>query len=189
MKKYKNIIKTALVLPLLFACAEEDITNTSKKIKETEKHVSSDKKRQMSDGFTIIGDSVLIPSFEIKIRLSANALKVLKDSEESIVVQAYFTGEMSKEEDNLKFNEEGANLGSHRVELFDTNIARFSDVKIPKEKFDQISNKNFEVLINVFSGRHSTPKNLIDCDILQEKINNIKGKQHTLEGELIGRPS
>lgn len=51
--------------------------------------------------------------------------------------------------------------------------------------FDQLSDKNFEILINVFSGRRSSQFNLINCDILQEPIFDVMNKRHILTGKLL----
>lgn len=139
----------------------------------------------LNTGFRVIGDSVQIPGFIIEINLSPAAEKELKDQHESVIVQAYFSGE-PKDTTSEEYQEEGVlNIGSYRIELFDTRTAIFNHIKIKKALFGELENKNFEVLINVFSGRHSSELNILNCDILQENIRSVAGKKFTLNGRLI----
>ena len=136
--------------------------------------------------FRVAGDSVIVPEFIIRLQLSGAAEKKLRKDHESIIVQAYFSGE-PKDTTSVEFMESGGySVGSYRIELWDTRTARFDRVKILKASLDSICDKNFEVLINVFSGRHSTDQNILDCDILQEKILTVAGKKFVLNGKLIG---
>ena len=72
-----------------------------------------------------------------------------------------------------------------RVELLDRRVAGFTNVRIAKEKYEQLVDKDFQVLINVFTGRRSFTGNLLNCDILKEGIESVKGKRHILKGKLI----
>ena len=139
----------------------------------------------LNTSFRISGDSVLIPGFIIDLTLSPKAEKELKEKHESVIVQAYFAGE-PKDTTTEEYIENGElNVGSYRIELFDKRIAKFENVKIAKTSLDALKDKNFEVLINVFSGRHATDLNILDCDILQEKILTVAGKKFVLNGKLI----
>ncbi|MEX1192949.1 MAG: hypothetical protein WEA99_13355 [Brumimicrobium sp.] len=180
----KRVFITLLTLSLIISCEDDTTSNSFVESDKEKTDTLSDKSSNLKEDFLVLGDSVVIPSFEIKIKLTENAKKIIKDKNESIVVQAYFSGEFI-DKGNSKKDEEGANLGSHRISLYDNYVAEFENVKIAKEKFEQLSRKNFEVLINVFSGRKSSPKNLIDCDILQKNILDLKDKQHVLHGKLI----
>jgi len=69
--------------------------------------------------------------------------------------------------------------------LFDKRVARFENVKISKDAFELLSDKDFEVLINIFTGRRASSSNLLDTDNLQDGIESIKAKRHLLKGKLI----
>ncbi|MCK6649454.1 MAG: hypothetical protein L6Q66_07350 [Bacteroidia bacterium] len=155
---------------------------TSDKVLNSENEISE---KRMNDKFEFAGDSVILPEFEIELKLSENAEKKLKSDKESIVVQAYFSGipKDTTMEDYIEWG--NIKIGSARIELFDKRIARFENIKIHKETLELLSDKNFEVLINVFTGRRSSSNNLLDTDIIQEGIDSIKSRRHLLKGKLI----
>ena len=146
---------------------------------------------QNSGYLKIVGDSVEIPSFEIELILSDKAEEKLKTDNESIIVAAYFTYYQEdhiypeKYKGLLDYRGE-LTLFDYRIELTDTRLARFENVKFSKDLYDVFGeNKDIDLLINVVSGRKSSIYNLLHCDILQNSMSEIKGKRHTLKGKLI----
>lgn len=135
--------------------------------------------------FSYLNDYVKLPTFEIEIELSDKAEKKLKNSNETIIVQAYIRG-IPKDKENEDYIEWGyIDVGQKQIELDSKRIACFSDIMIPNYQVDKLENLNVEVLINVFSGRKTSQFNILDVNILQEPINDIKGKKFTLKGKLI----
>jgi len=138
----------------------------------------------VSDYFKVIGDSAEIPSFEIETQLSEKAEKRLKEKKESVIVTAYFSG---TPKDSTKYMDDGEYaVGTHSIELTDSRIAKFSDVKISKEMYESLADKDIQLLINVYSGRRSSKMNLLDCDILAKPVSEAKGQKFILKGKLIG---
>ncbi|PXY02339.1 hypothetical protein DF185_06740 [Marinifilum breve] len=136
--------------------------------------------------FIYLAMDVKLPTFEIELDLSDRAEKELQELQETIIVQAYFRG-IPIDKENEEYIEWGhVDVGGCRIELESKRIACFSDIKIPKYIVDKLEDLNVEVLINVFSGRRSSQFNILDVNILQEPINDIKGKKFTLRGKLIG---
>lgn len=132
------------------------------------------------------GDSVVIPSFEIEIKLSNKAEEKLKKSKETIIVAAYFSG-IPKDTTLKEYVKTGEYaIGSCEKELQNERIAKFEGIRFSRSLYDTLSAKSLVVLINVFSGRKSTKVNLLDCDILQDSISKIKGKRSVIKGKLIG---
>ena len=78
------------------------------------------------------------------------------------------------------------NLGSPHVELTQPGTAKFKGVRVSKAAYSLLKDKDFQVLINVFSGRKSSELNLIECDILQEPVTVVNATKHVLKGKLIG---
>jgi hypothetical protein len=72
-----------------------------------------------------------------------------------------------------------------KIELKKERLAKFYDCKISKKDYEGLLNKDYEVNINVFTGRKSSTNNLINCDFLQDGIENIKNRRFTLKGKLI----
>lgn len=159
----------------------ETVDNPDKiTIKNLTNSLSSDTSFIQTDNY------VKLPTFEIEIELSDKAEKKLKNSHETIIVQAYFRG-TPKDKENEDYIEWGyIEVGQQRIELESKRIACFSDVRLPNYEVDRLEILNVEVLINVFSGRKSFGSNILDVNILQEPINDIKGKKFTLKGKLIG---
>ena len=141
--------------------------------------------RPLIDTFTFVGDSVILPAFEISLSLSKKTEEKLKGSNESIIISAEFSGKPidTTTEEYQEWGE--IHIGSHKIELFNSRIARFDNAKISKSSYELLKDKNFQVLINVFSGRRSSRDNLLNCDGLQEGIETVKGKRHHLKGKLI----
>jgi len=71
------------------------------------------------------------------------------------------------------------------IEIKNGGIAKFENIRFPKPLYDSLSDKDIQLLINVFSGRHSSPDNLLDCGIIQEKMSKVKGKIFTIDCKLI----
>jgi hypothetical protein len=185
-------IKTIITLSALFylsSCGmhtkkDENETNNTSTNKVLANSGEAEKK-PMNINFIYVGDSVVIPTFEIEIQLDESAEKKIQSENESIIVQAYFSGipkdttiEEYSEWDKLK-------IGSYRIELYDTRVALFENVKLPRKVLNELQDTNFEILINVFTGRKSSMYNLISCISLQEGIESLKGKRHIIKGKLI----
>lgn len=136
----------------------------------------------------ITGDSVEIPSFEIELKLSDKANRKLKKDRETVIVQAFFSGDPIKdipEKHKSKVEMDELFLLTHSIELTDKRIAKFENIKFHKDLLDLLTDKDIRLLINVYSGRKSTNVNLLDCDILQKNMSEVKGKSFTLNGKLI----
>ena len=138
------------------------------------------------DSLKLIGDSVELPPFEIEVNLSAKAEEKLKVNNETIIVSAAFTGipKDTTSKDYLQWGEIA--IAHSEIELKNNRIAKFQNVKFSKARYNSLANKDIDLLINIFSGRRSTNVNLLDCDILQDKMSNVKEKKFTLKGKLIG---
>ena len=171
---------------LLIACGNPTKKNeTDKLIRDLSDSVNVEKPEiieqvQNADYLKIVGDSVEIPFFEIELKLSEKAEKKLKADNETVIVMAYFLEIIRKDD---YFDERP--LTSHSIELTDKRLARFENIKFSKDLYDSLENKDIELLINVFSGRRSTENNILDCDLLQDFMSNIKEKRFTLTGKLI----
>lgn len=140
---------------------------------------------EMLNTFTTKGDSITIPEFEIEVDLTDDAEILLERTGETVIVQAYITG-VPKEDAKIELTNMGeVYLADPNIELIDSRIARFRNINIARESFESLAEEDFQVLINIFSGRRSSEVNVLDCDILQEPISAVRGQRHTLTGKLI----
>jgi len=190
-----KLLLNIFIISLLTSCSHADngssngkneINKDSLSVVETEINNKKELSEEpMKDQFVFVGDSVILPEFEIELKLSENAEKKLKTDKESIIVQAYFSG-IPKDTTMADYIDWGEiRIGSYKIELFDKRVARFENVKISKDAFELLSDKDFEVLINIFTGRRASSSNLLDTDNLQDGIESIKAKRHLLKGKLI----
>lgn len=129
---------------------------------------------------TIQDNQIKLPTFQLELKLSKLAERELKESKESIVVVAYVRGTLKNSDEKNEYK-----IGEYSVEVTSERIITLDEVYVSKKKYDRLEDPNFEVLINVFSGRKSSQFNILDVDILQEPIEKIKGKRHYLKGRLL----
>jgi len=155
----------------------------------TEKKSASDEEYEnnLPAGLKLLGDSIVLPSFQITIELTPKAERKLSNDNETIIVRAYLSGEPKDKVTSPLIDEMGLiNLGESEVELKKQGTAKFENINVSREAFDLLKKKDFQILINVFSGRKSSDLNLLDCEILEESVTEVRAKKHTLKGKLIG---
>ncbi len=181
----RSFLKIFSVIVIFLSCSqpvkekEQSKTDTIPVVKKEDS-----KPAAISDYFKVIGDSAVIPSFEIEVKLSEKAEKELKSKKESVIVAAYFSG---TPKDSTKYMEDGEYaVGQHHIELTDSRIAKFSGIKISKAMYESLSSPDIQMLINVYSGRRSSKLNLLDCGIVQKSISEFKDQKFVLTGKLIG---
>jgi hypothetical protein len=132
-----------------------------------------------------IGDSLLLPTFEIQVTLSDSAQKKMTDDHESIIVKVYLSGQ-PKDSADVELTELGELfLGTPQIELNKPGIARFDKINISKKAYESLVDKDFEILINIYSGRRSSENNILDAELLQGPVSDVTGKRHVLNAKLI----
>jgi hypothetical protein len=136
----RTSIVTILIVSILWSCSSSTKKNQRKDLEQFNDKTSSEIAKTDKD-------SIEIPKFEIEIKLNETAEKKIVDEKESIIVQAYFSG-IPKDTTLKDYIDEGEiGIGSQRVELFDTRVAKFENLKISKKDYEGLKDKNFEVLI------------------------------------------
>lgn len=131
------------------------------------------------------GDSVRIPAFTIQLNLSDRANALLAARHETIIVHAWFSGQ-PKDTATAEYREVGGLfLTEKKIELDTARTAIIDGVRFPQKLLDALASKDISVLVNVYSGRRVIPENILNCDIVDDKINHVGGKIITLPGKLI----
>ena len=181
---------TFLVLAFLVSCTSRDGQNKDNASGKDSLIIGSQKVDSVAlpnlGYFKLIGDSVIIPSFEIEVDLSQKANDKLNATKETIIVAADFTG-LPKDKNAKEYLESGQfGVANSTIELSDSRIAKFKNIKFSKALYDSLEEKDISLLINIYSGRRSSKDNLLNCDILEDKMSNIKDHKFTLKGKLIG---
>jgi hypothetical protein len=143
-----------------------------------------------ADFYEVVGDSLVIPTFEIEVTNSPAADRTLAKKKETIIVSAMFTGVPSDPKEQEKGEEGLISFGNHDIELTGKNrIARFEGLKFHKNLLGKVSDKDISLLINIYSGRKSSQDNLLDCGILDMKASKLENKRFVMGCKLIAEPA
>lgn len=121
-------------------------------------------------------DPVMVqPEFRVRVLLSDAAERYLLARHELVAMQIDFADEVIP----------GKNyLGGIRHEAPGGFLFPVRDFKFGPKKVSALRTKNYEVLVNVFSGRRALPINVLDCGMIQGVITNLQRKTHTIRCEL-----
>jgi hypothetical protein len=185
----RELITSSLTLVLVLSCQMNNKKSNNDDIKNTETVV---RKEEISDTmaqdkyFIIEQDSILVLPFEIAVNLSPKAKdKILKDHE-TIIVAVSFTGEPKASTPSDFFSEDGLfYVASERKEINYGQNAKFDQIKFSTKVYNELSDKDIDVTVNVYSGRKSSEYNLLNCELLYDKISHVVNKKFTLNGKLI----
>jgi hypothetical protein len=125
--------------------------------------------------------------FSVRATLSDKAGKTLADRKETVVVAAYFSGNPKPGTPRKYLSDIGqVDLGQANVEIAPGAIAKFGPVKLKQDALNQVDTKGPQLLINVYSGRKSSPDNLLDCGIYEDGLAPVEGKTIPISCKLIG---
>jgi hypothetical protein len=120
------------------------------------------------------GNQVPVAPFDINVTLTPAAQRKLQTSKESIIVMASIYGQ-PKKNSPIKVNEIGSvDLVNAQIQLPGAGRARFNQLAIDASKRDQLVSQDYQVNVNVFSGRQSSPDNILTCDFFDGKISKIQ---------------
>lgn len=178
------MIKNALTL--LFLCLFVACSSKDKGQKATDnQHVTQT--QPVEPYYTIVGDSLVIPPFEIEVKLSEKAARKLKKDMETVIVAAYFS--------SIPIDEKAADeigqiaVVDKLIELKNGNtLARFEGLKFSKSLYDSLKVKDVQMLINIYSGRHSSENNLLSGGIVEKPASQLKDKRFITFNSLIEEP-
>jgi hypothetical protein len=135
--------------------------------------------------YTLSGDSVVIPAVTIVLELSERAEQRLKDKE-TIIVDAMYSGVPTTDTLSEDYQQMGQIMVANaQKELTTERTVRLENVKFAKPVYNDLKDKDIELLINIYSGRKSSPDNLLSSDIISDKMSVLKGKSYTLKCKLI----
>ncbi len=175
-----------LILSVLFALL---ISCNNKKeetpVADTDTTVVKPEEIPMEGIYQVEGDSLVIPYFDINLELSQKAKDRIVSTGETIIIDAFFSGE-AKDTAGVELAEDGQYyIAEGKKEIRYGETARFEHIKFSRKQYGFLADKDIDLLINVYTGRHTTGDNLLDCDILSDKISKVKGRTFTLKGKLI----
>ena len=182
----KFLTSILLCSTFLLSCSNSDGQRETFLNKDTNS-VTIAKERDTINNITYLKfdkDSVTVLPFEIEVSLNAKAKERIVNSKETIIINVTLTG---TPKDTTLYAEDGQfYVASAEKEISYGQIARFDKIKFSKKTFDQLVDKNVYLNAFVYSGRKSSPNNLLDCNIIADSISNIVNKKFTITGKLIG---
>jgi len=126
-------------------------------------------------------------SFTVKITYSSKAMDALVKGKETVIVAGYLTaspipGTPKKYVDHV--GEIG--LGDVQKEIAPGAVASFAGVKPTAAMMKWVDSSGPQLLINVYSGRKSSPNNLLDCGIYEGSLAAIQGQTIPISCKMIG---
>ena len=114
---------------------------------------------------------VSLPQFTVTTELSDRAAQRLVCAQETIVVSADFFGYPIAAARKLASPGLGElPVGQQRREMKAAGVAEFGNIPCDAATVRLLEGEDVKVLINVFSGRRSNEKNILDCDIFQDSV-------------------
>jgi hypothetical protein len=127
------------------------------------------------------------PGFDVIVSVSPKAAARLVQPKETIKVWAEVFGDANAEGRHLENDGGQIELGPDRtIEMPGAGVAHFPGPKYDKKLLVDIDGGQPQVLVNVFSGRHSSPDNLLDCDFFQDAMTVAAGAPIQIHCKLIG---
>lgn len=181
---------TKFLASILFCSAIFLACSNNGKQKET--HLNKDTASAAKENDTIANisylkfdkDSVTVLPFEIEVSLIPKAKERIINGKETMIINVTLTG---TPKDTTLFAEDGQfYIATIEKEITYGQVAKFDDIKFSKKTFDQLTEKNFYVTAFVYSGRKSSPNNLLDCSLIADSVSNIVNRKLTITGKLIG---
>jgi hypothetical protein len=77
-------------------------------------------------------------------------------------------------------------MGEVTKEIAPGATAKFDTVKLNQPMLKWLDDRGPQLLINVYSGRKSSPNNLLDCGIYEGSLQAIQGQSIPISCKLIG---
>jgi hypothetical protein len=126
-------------------------------------------------------------NFTVKITYSDKAMATLVAGKETVIVAGYLTASPIAGTPKQYVDRMGEiGLGEVDREIAPGAIATFSNVKPTVAMMKWVDSQGPQLLINVYSGRKSSPNNLLDCGIYEGSLSAIQGQSIPISCKLIG---
>ncbi len=126
-------------------------------------------------------------SFTVKIAYSQKAMDTLVAGKETVIVAGYLTASPVPGTPKQYVDRVGEiGLGDVQKEIAPDAIATFDSVKPTPAMMKWVDSSGPQLLINVYSGRKSSPNNLLDCGIYEGPLQAVNGQIIPISCKLIG---
>jgi len=131
--------------------------------------------------------AAIVPGFAVTVTYSQKAMATLVAGKETVIVVGYLSGFPIPGTPKKYVDHEGQiDMGEVKREVAPGVTAKFDSVKLNQPMMKWMDSQGPQVLINVYSGRKSSPNNLLDCGIYEGPLNAIQGQTTPIACKLIG---
>jgi hypothetical protein len=128
-----------------------------------------------------------LASFTVKVTYSQKAMDTLVAGKETVIVAGYLTASPIPGTPKQYVDRMGEiGLGDVQKEVAPGAIATFDSVKPTPAMMKWVDSSGPQLLINVYSGRKSSPNNLLDCGIYEGSLQAVNGQSIPISCKLIG---
>jgi hypothetical protein len=128
-----------------------------------------------------------LASFTVKVAYSQKAMDTLVVGKETVIVAGYLTASPIAGTPKQFVDRMGElGLGQVQKEIAPGAIATFASVKPTPAMMKWVDSSGPLLLINVYSGRKSSPNNLLDCGIYEGSLQAVNGQSIPISCKLIG---
>jgi hypothetical protein len=125
--------------------------------------------------------------FTVRVTYSQKAIDTLVASKETVIVVGYLYGFPKAGTPKRDIDGVGqVDLGEVKQEIAPAAPATFDRVKPDQALMKWLDNQGLQLLINVYSGRKSSPNNLLDCGIYEGPLAAVQGQSIPISCKLIG---
>ncbi len=129
----------------------------------------------------------VVPDLRVDISYSAQAMRELKRRGETVVVFGDTYGFPKKGAPSSLVDKMGEiGLGDLHAETLPGQVATIPSLTIDQNDLNFLTPAGVQVLINVVSGRKSSPDNLLACDIYDGPLQAVRFKTVPIHCKLIG---
>jgi len=133
------------------------------------------------------GPSPAVFSFTVKVTYSQKAMDTLVAAKETVIVAGYLNASPIAGTPKKYVDHVGQlDIGEVDREIAPGAIATFSGVKPDQAMVKWIDSQGPQLLINVYSGRKSSPNNLLDCGLYEGSLAAVQGQSIPISCKLIG---
>jgi hypothetical protein len=128
-----------------------------------------------------------VPGFTVTITYSQKAMATLVAGKETVIVAGYLSGFPIQGTPKQDVDHLGQiDMGEVKNEIAPGATATFDRIKLNPTLMKWVDNQGPQLLINVYSGRKSSPNNLLDCGIYEGALKAIQGQSIPISCKLIG---
>ena len=125
--------------------------------------------------------------FTVKITYSQKAMDTLVAGKETVIVDGDLFGSPKPGTPKRYVDDIGqVDVGEVKDEIVPGADATFDSIKLNHAMLKWVDNNGPQLLINVYSGRKSSPNNLLDCGIYDGPLAAVQGQSIPISCKLIG---